>query len=107
SRHPMRVGLVTYGLDRPLSGTSRYTLELARAVCSLHSGPQIVVLAAGGLGPLSSLELPWARLHGCRRLPALAVLGALLIPWISRRLKLEVVHDPNGVAPLVTRSTGF
>jgi len=31
----MKIGLLTYALDRPLTGIGRYTLELARALAAL------------------------------------------------------------------------
>jgi glycosyltransferase involved in cell wall biosynthesis len=95
----MRVGLLVYGLDRPLSGITRYTLELARALAALDNGPEITLLTAGHPGPLSSLDVQRVALRGCRLLPALMGLGNVLIPLLARRLQLDVVHDPTGVMP--------
>ena len=43
----MRIGLLVYGLDRPLTGIGRYTLELVRALNKLNPRPDITLLCAG------------------------------------------------------------
>ena len=97
----MRIGLIVYGLDRSLTGIGRYTLELVRAMAKLTPRPEIVLLAAGGLGPLANeTSFPSVRLPGCRLLPSLMTLGQLLMPALARRLGLDVIHDPTGVTPL-------
>lgn len=98
----MRIGLVAYGLDRPLSGISRYTLELRRALAAMSEGPEVLLLAAGGLrtfGDEHNLER--VSLPGCRRLPGLVSLGNVMIPLMARHLHLDVVHDPTGVTPFL------
>jgi glycosyltransferase involved in cell wall biosynthesis len=95
----MHVGIVVYALDRPLSGISRYTLEFTRAMAALADRPDITLLAAGHPGPLSELDLKWVSLPGCRRLPGLVSLGNVLLPSIGRRLGLDIIHDPTGIAP--------
>jgi glycosyltransferase involved in cell wall biosynthesis len=103
----MRVGLLVYGLDRPLSGIGRYTVELARALGELASVPEMVLLAAGATGPLRSDE-GWEihSLPGCRRLPGLMTLGNLTIPSRVRQQHLDLVHDPTGVTPLLCGAGG-
>ncbi len=47
----MRVGYLTYALDRSLTGIGRYTLELARALAALESSPEAILLATGNCLP--------------------------------------------------------
>lgn len=97
----LRVGLITYGLDRALSGISRYTLELALAFEALRDQVKIVLLTAGELGLLAETPFARAPLAGCARLPGLLTLGHVLIPAAAKRLRLDVIHDPTGVTPLL------
>lgn len=97
----MRSGLVTYGLGRSITGISRYTVELVRALAFLESGPELALLTAGGLGPLSSLGLEQAELPGCRLAPGLLILGNAEIPLLTRQMALDLVHDPSGIAPFL------
>jgi len=98
----MRIGLIVYGLDRALSGISRYTLELVRALAALDARPDVVLLAAGGLGPLAN-GIPFGQvpLPGCRLLPALVAWGSLTLPRVIRRLGLDLVHDLSGISPFL------
>jgi len=103
----VRIGLLTYALDRPLTGIGRYTLELARALAALEDGPDVVLLTAGGAGPLAKENvLRRVSLPGCRLLPGLLTLGNVVIPRAARRLGLDVVHDPTGVTPFLFGAGG-
>ena len=98
----MRLGLITYGLDRPLTGIGRYTVELARALIQHIPDIELTLLTAGEPRALwAGAPLPYRRAHlpGCRLLPALLTLGQMLIPHIARRRHLDIVHDPTGVTP--------
>ncbi|MGB7537909.1 MAG: glycosyltransferase family 1 protein [Anaerolineales bacterium] len=97
----MKVGLITYGLDRPLTGIGRYTIELAKALSKLTDGPEITLLQAGSSGRLEEAVFNRVSLPGCRLLPGLMTLGNFYLPWLARRLNLDVIHDPNGVAPFL------
>ncbi len=97
----MKVGLITYGLDRPLLGIGRYTIEFAKALSKLADGPEITLLQAGPCGRLGEPVFNRVSLPGCRLLPGLMTLGNLHLPWLARRLNLDVIHDPNGVAPFL------
>ena len=98
----MKLGLLVYGLDRPLTGISRYTIELVRSLIGLPGAPELFLLIAGGAGPLSSLEdVHFIPLPGCQLLPSLLTLGSVLIPAIVRRYGLDLVHDPTGVVPFI------
>lgn len=97
----MRIGILTYGLDRPLTGISRYTVEIVKALANQAQAPDITLLHAGDLGSLAK-QTPFAtvRLAGCRLLPSLMTLGQTLLPALVRRLRLDIIHDPTGVTPL-------
>jgi glycosyltransferase involved in cell wall biosynthesis len=102
-----RVALLAYGLDRPLSGIARYTLELACAVSRLSQPPSLVMLTAG-----SAQGLPHAQgvthrsLPASSRLPGLLTLGSVRIPLLARRCAVDLVHDPTGVAPFLFGAAG-
>jgi glycosyltransferase involved in cell wall biosynthesis len=97
----MKIGLLAYGLDRPLTGIGRYTVELAKALRRREHGPEVILLLAGGAGPLEGQGFRSASLPGCRLLPGLLTLGSIWIPSIAGRLNLDIVHDPVGVAPFL------
>lgn len=97
----MRIGLIVYGLDRPLMGIGRYTLELGRALAASHSAHEVVLLAAGDPGPLAHVGLPSVPLPGCRLSPGLLTLGSLQFPSLAQRLGLDVIHDPTGITPFL------
>jgi glycosyltransferase involved in cell wall biosynthesis len=103
----MRVGLVTYGLDRPLTGIGRYTLELIQAFSGCDERRlDLILLSAGRSTALNANSYSQVMLPGCRLLPGLMTLGNLLILSISRHLKLDIVHDPTGVSPFLMGAGG-
>jgi len=102
----MRIGLLTYAIDRPLSGISRYTLSLARALAKLVDTADLLLLTAGGVGPLGREGFRCVPLRGSYRLPGLMTLGSLALPQIARRYALDVIHDPTGMAPFLFRAGG-
>lgn len=98
----IRIGLIVYGLDRPLTGIGRYTFELVKAMSALEPAPEIVLLSAGGLGPLAGqVEFDHVELTGSRLLPGLMTIGNMAIAHQVDRLGLAVVHDPTGTSPLL------
>jgi glycosyltransferase involved in cell wall biosynthesis len=101
-------GLLGYGLDRPQSGISRYAVELARAL-ACYSDDLNLSLLVPFEGPVAGLEdvYPTAtRLHG-RLLPAYMASGPAQIARVAHKEELDIVHDPQGVAPfLVPRRLG-
>lgn len=102
----MRIGFITYAMDRPLTGIGRVTLELARAFETLTDEVEVVLLLAGGLGVLSDTPLEHHTLPGCRMLPGLLTLGHGLIPLMAKRLKLDIIHDPTAVTPMLFGAGG-
>jgi glycosyltransferase involved in cell wall biosynthesis len=97
----MKVGMLTYGLDRPLTGIGRYTIELAKALRALPDGPEVILLQAGSSRGFPEAGFRKFPLPGCGLLPGLLTLGNALIPWYVRRLDLNILHDPSGVAPFL------
>ena len=95
----MRLGFLTYGLDRPLSGVGRVALELGRALHGLDD-TEVTFLTPYRRGPF--VGEPGVRrvyLPGCRTLPGLMLLGGAAIALVARAMRLDVVHDPVGVSP--------
>jgi glycosyltransferase involved in cell wall biosynthesis len=90
----MRIGLITYGLDRPLSGIGRYTLELARGLAKLLAPGDLFLLGPAPAGPWRRVTLP-----GSERLPSLLLQSNLALPGLVKRLGLDLLHDPTGCAP--------
>ena len=95
----MRVGWLAYGVERKLSGISRQTLVLGRAL-GRHPDCEVVYLTPFRRGPFrQEPNVRSVHLAGCNRLPALMLLGGLAIAVAAHRCKLDLVHDPAGIAP--------
>jgi len=103
----MRVGYLTYGLDRSPTGIGRYAVELLHALSALPGGPEMVLLTTeredkfGLWGHFEHHALP-----GCHLLPALMTIGNPLLSLAGRRYNLDIVHDPNGIAPFLGMKDG-
>ena len=97
---PLRFGLLTYGLDRPLAGIGRSVLELGWALARRPDCAPLF-LTPYGSGPFTDDGLAHARLRGARLLPALMSVGALQVPAVAHRYSLPLVHDPTGVSPFL------
>lgn len=101
-------GLLGYGLDRPQSGISRYAVELARALAPYSDDLNLSLLVPFG-GPVAGLEElhpTSSRLRG-RLLPTYMASGPAQIARVAHKEALDIVHDPQGVAPfLVPRRLG-
>ncbi|WP_018467517.1 glycosyltransferase family 4 protein [Calidithermus timidus] len=104
----MRVGFFTYGMDRSLSGIGRYTVELTRALRKLEPGLEVVLL-----NPYPHSELGWYRefetyaVPSLARVPLAASLGNLVLHQAARRLGLDILHDPCGIAPFLMPFAGY
>ncbi|NTW02810.1 MAG: glycosyltransferase family 4 protein, partial [Oscillochloris sp.] len=96
----IRVGYLTYGLDRKPTGIGRYSIELLRAMGMLRDDIELVLLTTEDADH-HGLWRQFERhpLPGCARLPALLSWGNLALSAAIRRLDLDIVHDPNGIAP--------
>jgi glycosyltransferase involved in cell wall biosynthesis len=102
SRRRLRVGVVAYGLDHPVTGIGRYAIELVRALRASQPTVEVVLIkpfeeTIAGL----DREDPVVRLPGTRRLPALMSFGPVAIAVVARRFALDIVHDPTGVSPFL------
>jgi glycosyltransferase involved in cell wall biosynthesis len=97
----MKVGVVTYRLDRKFTGIGKYTVELVKALLTLPSAPiEIVLFSAGDPLPLYNLQgLTIVPIPFCRRYPALVTLAHLILPMLAIRHRVDLLHDPNGLAP--------
>lgn len=103
----MRVGYLTYALDRSPTGIGRYALELLCALDELPERPELVLLRTERADPHGL----WRRfasypLRGCGLLPLLMTLGNLWLRRAAVKFKLDVIHDPNGIAPFLLSHPG-
>ncbi len=99
----MRVGIFTYGIHGiRMTGIARYTVELTRAMAKLDPSLEIVLL-----NPYSESQHPWYRefpthpLPHLKLLPLTATVGNLELHRAATRLKLDILHDPCGIAPFL------
>lgn len=91
----MKIGLIVYGLDRPLTGIGRYTLELLKEF--ERQGADVTLLVAGGLGDAATTSLEIHQLQLSRLAPALLSFGSLQIAHEARQQKFDIIHDPTGL----------
>lgn len=96
----MRVGLITYGIERHLSGIGHYTVELVKALLDVPQPVEITILHAGGAGDFVHLPVKLIPLKYASRIPALWTIGAWQIRQIVQREKFDILHDMTGLAPL-------
>jgi len=94
----LRVGLVLYGLDRPLSGVTRYAEGLGGAL-PCQPDCEVVHLTTYRHGPFTGHGSRSWYLPGCSRLPLLMLLGGPALALAARVLRLDLIHDPTGVTP--------
>lgn len=103
----MRVGYLTYGLDRAPTGIGRYAAELLKALASLPQAPEIVLLTTERADKLQIWnQFERHALIGCHLLPGLMTVGHLAVSAASARYHLDLVHDPNGIAPFLGPAAG-
>ncbi len=95
----MRIGYLTYGLDRQPTGIARYTHDLLPALAAYRSH-EWVLLTTEQRDP-HGLWQHYERhaLHGCHLLPALLTIGQMQLGRIARQAHLDLVFDPNSIAP--------
>jgi glycosyltransferase involved in cell wall biosynthesis len=99
-----RIGLLTYGLDRPPTGIGRYTIGLLGALADLLPAPPVLLTPAEPRYLPNADRYPQRRLSLSRRLPALLVLGGLQLRACAR--DLDLLHDPSGNAPFLFAPPG-
>lgn len=103
----MRVGYLTYGLDRTPTGIGRYAVELLRALAPFSHTCEMVLLTTEREDRHGLWELfEHHALPGCRLLPALMTVGNVMLSTAARNYQLDIIHDPNGVAPFFGPSSG-
>src|SRR5438128_2500993 len=95
----LRTGLLVYGLDRPLSGISRYSSELIAELARL--GLPITLLGGPAPNLFHANTYPSISLPGSHRLPGLITLGNILVWGAAKHGYLDLIHDPTGVAPFL------
>jgi glycosyltransferase involved in cell wall biosynthesis len=103
----MRIGYLTYGLDRSPTGIGRYVVELLYAFAKLPDAPEIVLLTTEredrhGLWDMFEHHA----LPGSFLLPSIMTIGNGLLSLASKRYQLDIVHDPNGIAPFLGPKLG-
>lgn len=100
----MRVGFITYGLASGLTGIGRYTVELMRALKRHVHDAEIIHLATQRHDRYDlAREFETHHLAGCERLPQLMTWGNLAVARATRRYGLDIIHDPNGIAPFLAQ----
>lgn len=99
----MKIGIFTYGIyGERMTGIARYTVELTRAL--LRIDPTLAITL---LNPYPESKHPWYRefpvhpLPHLKKLPLVATLGNLELHLAATRLRLDVLHDPCGIAPFL------
>lgn len=99
----MKIGFFTYGIHgNRMTGIARYAVELTRAMKGLDPSLEIVLL-----NPYPESEHPWYRefpvypLPHLKKLPLAATLGNLELHRAACKLKLDILHDPIGIAPFL------
>ncbi len=101
----MKIGFVVYGLDRPITGISRYALEMAKAFA--QQSANVTLLVSGGLGPLADTPLDQQQLAMAQLAPALMTLGSLQIAIKAKKLQFDIIHDPNAITPFFFGTRGI
>ncbi|MCE5359409.1 MAG: glycosyltransferase family 4 protein [Acidithiobacillus sp.] len=96
------MGFFTYGMGRYLTGIGQYAYRLTYALRDLNPRLELILV-----NPYPDSTLKWFRdfptfpVPTLRRLPAVLAWGSLALASASRRLKLDIFHDPCGIAPFL------
>jgi glycosyltransferase involved in cell wall biosynthesis len=100
----LKAGILAYGLDRPIGGIGRYTVDLIHALSSRDRSPRldITLLTTCSLAalPIDSCCANH-RLAASHRLPGLMTWGNVALRQAAQRLDLDVIHDPTGLTPFL------
>lgn len=99
----MKIGFFTYGIHgNRMTGIARYAVELTRAMKGIDPLLEITLL-----NPYPETEHLWYRqfpvypLPHLKKLPLAATLGNYELHRAARKLDLDIVHDPIGIAPFL------
>lgn len=105
----MRVGIFTYSMTEGVfSSFYSYTRQLLAAMKRLEPGLEVVLL-----NPYPNSQLPWYRewptypVPSLRLVPGAATWGNLVLHQAARRLQLDILHDPCGIAPFLAPRNGY
>lgn len=105
----MRIGFFTYSMTEGVfSSFYSYTRQLVAAMKQLEPGLEVVLL-----NPYPESKLPWYRewptypVPSLRKVPGAATLGNLVLHQVARRLELDILHDPCGIAPFLAPRNGY
>lgn len=98
----MRIGYLTYGLDRAPTGIGRYAVNLLLAIQQLSDAPEITLLTTER-DETARLwhQFPRHALPYCRFLPTLATVGNVALSAAIKQHKFDIIHDPFGIAPFL------
>jgi glycosyltransferase involved in cell wall biosynthesis len=100
----LNIGLLTYGLDRPLTGIGRYTVELLRAMEDLGADLRCVLFTTGQPKYLpAEVHFDRCSISAIGRLPNVLLLSLLNAWRVADKLGLQILHDPTGIAPFSLR----
>ncbi len=103
----LRIGILTYGMGKELTGIGTYTRDLTYAVREASPETEIILL-----NPHPESTLDWYNDFPVLALPMLATpapmvaLGAMVLAWVSRRLGLDILHDACNIAPFLAPRLG-
>ena len=96
----IRVGIFTYGMNDSLTGIGRYAKELTYALRDQYGDLEIILVS-----PYPESTMAWYGdfetffVPQLKRLPMVMARGASVLSAVSSRLKLNILHDPCGIAP--------
>lgn len=107
----MRIGYLTYGLDRSPTGIGRHAIGFLQTMYQLreeYSPAEIVLLTTERSDP-HQLWSQFERIHlpGCSLLPTLMTIGNVLLSYAAKRHGLDLIHDHNGIAPFLGPRLGI
>ncbi len=104
----MRIGFFTYGMKAELTGIGRYTTELTYALRRIEPSLEIILL-----NPYPESTLQWYRefptypVPLLQRLPNVIVWGSWVLARAATDLRLNILHDPCGIAPFIALRHGI
>jgi glycosyltransferase involved in cell wall biosynthesis len=105
----LHIGVLTYGIyGERMTGIARYAIELTRALKQIKPDLKITLL-----NPYPESTHPWYQefpsypLPQLKLLPMTATLGNWQLHRAACELKLDILHDPCGIAPFVAPQSPY